>query len=142
MSERVPITIIGAGVIGCAIAYQLSKKYAEIIVIEKNPKVTSENQSSRNSGVIHAGIYYPKDVSKLKSELCIKGNKMLYDFCREFEVAHQQTGKLVVAVEQWELPYLDDTLRIAVENNVPGAKLISREETQKLEPNVACINAA
>jgi len=142
MPERIPITIIGAGVIGCAIAYQLSKKYDEIIVIEQNPKVTAENQSSRNSGVVHAGIYYPIDVSPLKAELCVKGNKMLYDFCREFAVPCAQTGKLVLAVEEWELPYLEDTFKIAVENNVSGAKLLTKEEAKKLEPNIECIKAA
>ena len=142
MSERIPITIIGAGVIGCAIAYQLSKKHDEIVVIEKNLKVTAENQSSRNSGVIHAGIYYPKDVSRLKADLCVKGNKMLYDFCQEFDVPHAQTGKLVLAVEDWELPYLDDALKIAINNKVPRAKLISAEEAKILEPNVECIKAA
>jgi len=142
MPEKIPITIIGAGVIGCAIAAQLSKKQNEIIVFEKNPKVTAENQSSRNSGVIHAGIYYPKDVSPFKADLCVKGNKMLYDFCKEFNVPHAQTGKIVVAVEDWELPYLEDALRIALDNKVPGAKLISAEETKKMEPNVDCIKAA
>jgi L-2-hydroxyglutarate oxidase LhgO len=142
MPERIPITIIGAGVIGCAIAYQLSKKYPEIIVIEKNPKVTAENQSSRNSGVVHAGIYYPKDVSPLKAEFCVKGNKMLYQFCQEFRIPHVQTGKLVLTAEEWEIPYLEDALKIAIENNVPGAKLISKEEAKKLEPNIECIKAA
>ena len=62
MSERVKFTIIGGGVIGCAIAYQLSKKYDEIFVFEKNTQIKAENQSSRNSGVIHAGVYYPEAV--------------------------------------------------------------------------------
>ena len=142
MAERVEITIIGAGVIGCAVAYQLSKKYDEIFVIEKNPKVTAENQSSRNSGVIHAGIYYPKDESPLKAKLCVKGNKMLYDFCQEFDVPHKQTGKLVMATEEWQLEYLNDTFQIAQQNGVPGARIISAEEAKKLEPNVNCIQAA
>jgi L-2-hydroxyglutarate oxidase LhgO len=142
MAERVKITIIGAGVVGCAVAYQLSKKYDEIFVIEKNPKVTAENQSSRNSGVIHAGIYYPKDESPLKAKLCVEGNRMLYDFCQEFDVPHKQTGKLVMATETWQLDYLRDTFQIAQQNNVPGAKIISAEETKKMEPNVHCIQAA
>ncbi|MBC8180448.1 NAD(P)/FAD-dependent oxidoreductase [candidate division KSB1 bacterium] len=142
MPEKIPITIIGAGVIGCAVAAQLSKKYDEIIVFEKNPKVTAENQSSRNSGVVHAGIYYPNDVSPLKADLCVRGNKMLYDFCQEFNIPHAQTGKLVVAVQDWELPYLEDALRIALDNKLPGAKLISSDEAKKMEPNIECIKAA
>jgi len=142
MAERVKITIVGAGVIGCAIAYQLSKKYGEIFVIEKNPKVTAENQSSRNSGVIHAGIYYPKDESPLKAKLCVEGNRMLYDFCQEFDVTHKQTGKLVMATADWQLDYLRDTFQIAQQNGVSGASIISAEEAKKLEPNVNCIQAA
>ena len=142
MAERVKITIIGAGVIGCAVAYQLSKKYDEIFVIEKNPKVTAENQSSRNSGVIHAGIYYPKDESPLKAKLCVQGNRMLYDFCQEFDVPHKQTGKLVMATEEWQLDYLQDTFQIAQQNGVPGAHIISAEDAKKMESNIRCIQAA
>jgi L-2-hydroxyglutarate oxidase LhgO len=142
MAERVKITVVGAGVVGCAIAYRLSKKYDEIFVIEKNPKVTSENQSSRNSGVIHAGIYYPKDESPLKAKLCVEGNRMLYDFCQEFDVPCKQTGKLVLATEVWQLDFLRDTFQIALKNGVPGAKIISAEEAREMEPNMQCIQAA
>ena len=142
MAERIQIAIVGAGVIGCAIAYQLSKKYDEIFVIEKNPKVTAENQSSRNSGVIHAGIYYPKDESPLKAKLCVEGNRTLYDFCQEFDVPCKQTGKLVMATEDWQLDYLRDTFQIALQNDVPGAIIISAEQAKQMEPNVNCIQAA
>ncbi len=142
MAERVKITIIGAGVVGCAIAYQLSKKYDEIFVVEKNPKITSENQSSRNSGVIHAGVYYPRDESPLKAKLCVEGNRMLYDFCQEFDVPYRRTGKLVMATDDWQLDYLQDTFRIAQQNGVPGTKIISVEEARQMEPNVHCIQAA
>ncbi|MFZ5515593.1 MAG: NAD(P)/FAD-dependent oxidoreductase [Candidatus Zhuqueibacterota bacterium] len=142
MSERVHITIIGAGVVGCAIAYQLSKIYNDVIVVEKNPKVTAENQSSRNSGVVHAGVYYPRDLGRLKGELCVKGNGMLYDFCREFDVPIHQTGKLIVATKEQEIDFLEDTLRIARENMVPGARRISADEAKKMEPNIRCLSAA
>lgn len=141
MSDRVHITIIGAGVVGCAIAYRLSKKYDEIFVIEKNPKVTAENQSSRNSGVVHAGVYYPKDLGRLKGELCVKGNPLLYDFCNEFDVPCKQTGKLIVASSEHEIDFLEDTFRISVENKVPGAQLISSIEAEKMEPNIICLKA-
>jgi len=142
MAERVPVTIIGAGVIGCAIAYKLSETYEEIFVVEKNPKVTAENQSSRNSGVVHAGIYYPQDLGRLKAKSCVKGNQMLYDFCQEFNVPCKQTGKLILAVKEQDLEYLSDTMRIAKENNVPGAKMITCTEAKRLEPNIQCIKAA
>lgn len=142
MSERVKITIVGAGVVGCAIAYMLSKKTEDIFVIEKNPKVAGENQSSRNSGVIHAGIYYPKDESPLKSKLSVIGNGRLYEFCQEYGIPHRMTGKLVVATEEWQLEYLADTFDIAIQNNVPGAKMLSAEQAKALEPNVHCLQAA
>ena len=141
MSDRVSLTIIGAGVVGCAIAYKLSSKFEDIVVVEKNSKVTAENQSSRNSGVIHSGIYYPPDRGKLKAQLCMPGNEQLYEFCKEFNVPHAQTGKLVVAAKEQELDYLEDTMRIARENKVPGAKLLSAEEAQKMEPNIRCLKA-
>ncbi len=142
MAERVKITIVGAGVVGCAIAYQLSKKYDEIFVIEKNPKVTAENQSSRNSGVIHAGIYYPQAESPLKAKLCVEGNRRLYDFCQEFDVPCKRTGKLVMATEDWQLDYLQDTFQIALQNGVPGGKIISAEQAKEMEPNIQCLQAA
>lgn len=142
MAERAKITIVGAGVVGCAIAYQLSKKYDEIFVIEKNPKVTAENQSSRNSGVIHAGIYYPQAESPLKAKLCVEGNRRLYDFCQEFDVPCKRTGKLVMATEDWQLDYLQDTLQIAFQNSVPGGTIISAEQAKRMEPNIQCLQAA
>ncbi len=141
MSDRVSVTIIGAGVIGCALAYKLSSKFEDVVVVEKNPRVTAENQSSRNSGVVHAGIYYPPDKGKLKAQLCVPGNEMLYEFCKEFDVPHAQVGKLVVATGEIELEYLEDTMRIARENKVSGAKLLSSEEARKMEPNIHCLKA-
>ncbi len=75
MSEKVDITIIGAGVIGCAVAYRIASEYTglkDIVVIERNSQINGENQSSRNSGVIHAGVYYPSDVGPLKAKLCVE----------------------------------------------------------------------
>lgn len=142
MSEKVQITIIGAGVIGCAVACQLSQQYDEIFVFEQNDKIKAENQSSRNSGVIHAGVYYPKDIAPLKAKLCVEGNRLLYDFCEELDVPFARVGKLIVAVQEHELEYLEDTFRIAVENKVPGAKLITAEEAKQMEPNIQCHQAA
>jgi len=82
--DRVPITIIGGGVVGCAVSYELSRSTnREIFLIERNPRVKGENQSSRNSGVIHAGIYYPREKAPLKARLCVEGNRLLYDFCTD-----------------------------------------------------------
>jgi L-2-hydroxyglutarate oxidase LhgO len=142
MSEDIYITIIGAGVIGCAIAYEISSKSKKnIVVIEKNNQIKGENQSSRNSGVIHAGIYYPKDIEPLKAKLCVEGNSLMYEFCNKYNIGHKKTGKLVVATNQLEEEYLEDTYRIAIENKVPGVKTIGCKEVKKLEPNVRALSA-
>jgi L-2-hydroxyglutarate oxidase LhgO len=140
--ETIKYTIIGAGVIGCAIAYELSKRVQEdIFVLDSNPNFPGENQSSRNSGVIHAGIYYPKDTEPLKSRLCVEGNELLYKFCNEHDVPHKRTGKLVVATSPLEEEYLNGISKIAEENGIRNTKIISRKEVQEYEPHVEAISA-
>lgn len=137
MSEKVPITIIGGGVIGCAIAYKLSKIIdKDIFLIERNQKIGGENQSSRNSGVIHAGLYYSREKAPLKAEFCVKGSQMLYDFCREHSVPHKKTGKLVVATNTKEEEYIDALMKLAIDNGVRGIKKIDGSEARLLEPNI------
>lgn len=141
-TQKCSIAIIGSGVIGCAVACELSKKVnGKIIVIEKNKDILGQNQSSRNSGVIHAGIYYPKDVMPLKAHLCVEGNSMLYDFCQEHNIPHKKTGKLVVANNEMEEEYLDDVFRVAKENGVPGVIKIDSKTAKKYEPNVKAFSA-
>ncbi len=140
--ETIPITIIGGGVVGCAIAYELSKELGDkVLLIERNQSLKGENQSSRNSGVIHAGIYYPKDTMPLKARLCVEGNRLLYEFCHEHEIPHKRTGKLVVATNSLESEYLDDVLRTAVENNVPKVRKVTGSEARVMEPNVSAEEA-
>jgi len=142
MSVEVQITIIGGGVIGCAVAYELSKDSSKnIVVVEKNRQIKGENQSSRNSGVIHAGIYYPKKVGPLKAKLCVEGNEMLYRFCAENNIPHKKTGKLLVATDLLEEEYLEDVYRTAVENQVPGIEMIDGNKVTQYEPNVKAISA-
>ncbi len=137
MSERIPITIIGGGVVGCAIAYELSKiSKKEIVLIEKNDRIAGENQSSRNSGVIHAGIYYQKEIEPLKARFCVEGNEMLYRFCKKFEIPHKKTGKIIVAHNLEEEEYLDYIVQIALDNEVTGIKKINNKEVKRIEPNV------
>lgn len=90
--EKIDITIIGAGVVGLAIAYELSKVSGDIIVVERNPSFDQET-SSRHSEVIHAGIYYPKD--SLKTKTCIEGKELLYEFCAKHNITHKKIGKMV-----------------------------------------------
>lgn len=131
------VVIIGAGAVGCAIAYTLAKtgKY-RIIVLEKNDTVPGRNQSARNAGVIHGGIYYPKDREPLKAQLCVRGNALLYEFCDRYHVPHKNVGKLVIATNPQQEEYLEYILNIAKENGVPGIKMITGEEVRRLEPNV------
>ncbi len=93
------ITIIGAGVVGLAIAAEVSNHFENVFVVEKHSKFGQET-SSRNSEVIHSGIYYP--TNSLKAILCVKGNKMLYEFCERKEVRYSKCGKLVVATNNEE----------------------------------------
>ena len=93
------ITVIGAGVVGLSIAEELSAKYKRVLLIEKNDGFGQET-SSRNSEVIHAGIYYPHGF--LKASLCTEGNRLLYDLCRERNIPHKRIGKLIVAINDEE----------------------------------------
>jgi len=95
-----PLTIIGGGAIGCAIAYEASKKLEDVLVLERNESIRGENQSTRNSGVIHAGIYYTKD--SLKARLCLQGNHMMKDYCRKKSIPVIETGKVIVAKNEEE----------------------------------------
>ena len=115
------IAIIGGGVIGCAVAWELSKRYEDVFLIEKSPGITTgENQSTRNSGVIHSGIYYDQETRPLKAALCVEGNRLLYDFCRDHRVPALKTGKMVVATTEEEDAVLDFYLGQGNINLVPG----------------------
>ncbi len=137
------ITVIGGGIVGNAVAYELSQivDNQTICLLERNRNFPGENQTARNSGVIHAGIYYDQSHSPLKAGLCVAGNKMLYDFCHKYNLPARQTGKLVVATNEKEDKSLDKLLLCSEENKVPGVKKISAERTRELEPNVKAYSA-
>jgi L-2-hydroxyglutarate oxidase LhgO len=132
------ITIIGAGVIGLAIAAKLSEKFSGIFVLEKNLKFGQET-SSRNSEVIHSGIYYP--TNSLKASLCVKGNKMLYEYCIKKNINHKKIGKLVVATDSQEEAILQKVFTQSRTNGVRDGIMLSKEEILELEPNVLCKSA-
>jgi len=130
------VTIVGAGVIGCAMARELSAAGHQVFVLEKNPGVTQgENQSSRNSGVIHAGLYYDPETRPLKASLCARGAAMLYDFLEKYDLPHLRCGKMVVATDGAQLPVLQMYQDRAEANGVK-TRLITREEASNLEPMV------
>lgn len=141
MSDRLEVTIVGAGVIGTAVAHLLANQGREVFVIEKNPGVTQgENQSSRNSGVIHAGLYYDKETRPNKARLCAAGNKLLYEFCQRYELPHLACGKLVVATKEEDLPAMELYRARAEGNGVPCEK-ISGEAAREREPLVNALAA-
>ncbi|MFH1287744.1 MAG: NAD(P)/FAD-dependent oxidoreductase [bacterium] len=136
--DEVRITIIGAGVAGLAIASELSKKYDDIIVLEKHDKFGQET-SSRNSEVIHSGIYYPQ--GSLKAKLCLEGAECLYEICRKHSIPHKKLGKLIIATDESELKILDGLLKKGEKNNVKDLRLLKKEDIKKIEPNTNAIAA-
>ncbi len=131
--DRFNITIIGAGVIGLAVAEELSRRYDGVLVLEKNEKFGQET-SSRHSGVIHAGIYYP--AGSLKARFCVEGNPILYEICAERGIPHRRIGKLIVAVTDDEEESLLRLKAQAEANGVDTLSLLSRRQLQTLEPEV------
>jgi L-2-hydroxyglutarate oxidase LhgO len=109
---------------------------------EKNVmKVLPRESSKRRREVIHAGIYYDKKIVPKKAAFCVKGNRLLYEFCEKYKVAHKKVGKFVVATTHDEIAYLEDTLRIARENSVPDIQMVDSWFVKEREPNVNCIAA-
>ncbi|MBW1902822.1 MAG: FAD-dependent oxidoreductase [Deltaproteobacteria bacterium] len=142
MTAQIHIAIIGGGVIGCAVARELSGPYDGVFLFEKTPGITQgENQSSRNSGVIHSGIYYDQETRPQKVALCVEGNRLLYDFCDSYKVPALKTGKLIVATSADEEDVLDSYLDRAGQNHVPGVTRISGSKVRGLEPNVRARSA-
>lgn len=133
----VHITIIGAGVVGLAVAARLSEKRQGIVLLEKNPKYGAET-SSRNSEVIHAGIYYKP--GSLKALLCVEGRDLMYELCAAKGIAHRKCGKLITATNDGELEKLESILRNGRANGVP-LEMLTREEALALEPNIVSVGA-
>jgi L-2-hydroxyglutarate oxidase LhgO len=131
--NRADVTIIGAGVIGLAIAAQIAGKGWEAYVLEKNESFGQET-SSRHSGVIHSGIYYPQN--SLKTRLCLAGNNALYKLCEEHGIGYQKTGKLMIATTDEEISELEILLDRGQRNGVEGLRILSRRDMRELEPNV------
>jgi L-2-hydroxyglutarate oxidase LhgO len=132
------ITIIGAGVVGLAIAEKVSEDHNNIFLIEKHLSFGQET-SSRNSEVIHAGIYYNKD--SLKARLCIEGKKLLYDYCRRFDVPFNNCGKLIVASSENEIAVIEGIRQSALENGLDDLEVLEREQISEMEPNIFALKA-
>lgn len=131
--DEVKVTIIGGGIIGLAVAAEMSKEYENVVLLEKHDSFGQE-VSSRNSEVIHAGIYYPN--GSLKASLCVQGTELLYGYCQENSIRHSRLGKLIVAVEQSEVMQLEEFYNNGLRNGVSGLELIEKSDIKKAQPNV------
>lgn len=143
MSRKFSVAIIGGGAVGCAIAFELAQnKSSRVVVLEKNLTIPGINQSSRNGGVIHSGIYYSKEVEPLKAKLCVEGNKNLYAFCKQFDISCKKTGKLIVATNKVEEEYLRFFFSIGQQNGIKDLKLLNSRQAKQKVPNLGKVALA
>jgi L-2-hydroxyglutarate oxidase LhgO len=138
MSEQVDCVVVGAGVVGLAVARALALQGREVIVLEAEASI-GNHTSSRNSEVIHAGIYYPK--GSLKARLCVRGKHLLYPYCRERGVPFDNCGKVLVASSEDEIPVVLGYIEKAAANGVHDLRRISLDELRDLEPAVTAVAA-
>lgn len=129
--DQVDVAIVGAGVVGLAVARALACSGREVVVIEQEPGI-GRHTSSRNSEVIHAGIYYPP--GSWKARLCVAGRKALYQYCEENGIAHRRLGKLLVATREEEIPLLVKLRSQAAQNGVDDLTWLDGAELRALEP--------
>ncbi|MBI2510041.1 MAG: FAD-dependent oxidoreductase, partial [Betaproteobacteria bacterium] len=135
MAESIECAVIGAGVVGLAVARRLALAGREVVVLEAE-KAFGTHTSARNSEVIHAGIYYP--TGSLKARLCVAGRKALYRYCADHGVNHKRIGKIIVACDESELPGLEKYRRQAGINGVGDLQVLTADALGKMEPEVRC----
>ena len=136
--DKLDCVVVGAGALGLAVAREFSLRGREVLVLEAAAS-SGAGASSRNSEVIHAGIYYPP--GSLKASSCVAGKRALYEFCSQAGIAHRRLGKLIVAADAAELPVLDEYLRRAKRNGVDDLERLMPAEAAALEPNLRCAGA-
>ena len=130
--------VIGAGVVGLAVARALAKEGRDVVVLEQETGI-GQHTSSRNSEVLHAGIYYRP--GSLKARLCVEGQTRLYAYCAEEGIPHQRVGKLIVATRDEEIPALERLRAQAMQNGVERMDWMSAAEAIALEPRLHCVRA-
>ncbi|PJM90499.1 NAD(P)/FAD-dependent oxidoreductase [Achromobacter ruhlandii] len=138
MSADIDCVVIGAGVVGLAIARALAQSGREVLVAEATEAIGT-GTSSRNSEVIHAGIYYP--AGSLKARLCVRGKHLLYAYCAERGIPHKRLGKLIVATSAEQAAQLEGIAQRARANGVDDLQFISGEDAMRLEPALRCTGA-
>jgi L-2-hydroxyglutarate oxidase len=135
MSEQpVDIVIIGGGIVGLSTAMHLTRSFPKLrlLLLEKEAQVAT-HQSGHNSGVIHSGIYYKP--GSLKAKLCVEGAAAMVEFCREHNLPYKITGKVIVAVNDAEIPRLHSLMQRGQANGIPGLRMLQRGELHELEPH-------
>ncbi|RME18881.1 MAG: L-2-hydroxyglutarate oxidase [Bacteroidetes bacterium] len=137
---KTDIAIVGGGIIGCAVAYKMSLYFPnkKIILIEKEDAL-AKHQTGRNSGVIHSGIYYKP--GSYKAVNCVKGRRELVAFAREYNIPHDVCGKIIVATDEKELPYLNKVFQNGLANGVEGIEMIDSKRIKEIEPYCEGIQA-
>lgn len=137
--ERMEGVVIGAGIVGIAVARELSlHRNRQILAVDSGPSFGT-GTSARNSEVIHAGIYYPP--KSLKALFCVRGRELMYKYCEEHGIPHKQVGKLIVATRSSGVPKLNNIMNLGIENGVEGLKMIEGYEAMRLEPELQCVKA-
>jgi L-2-hydroxyglutarate oxidase LhgO len=130
------VAVIGGGIVGCHMACRFAKEGKEVFLLEKE-KTLGEHTSTRNSGVIHGGIYYPQ--GSFKARLCVRGRHLTYEFLQDHDVPHCKCGKTIVALVKTELKALEDLKKRGDDNGVENLRLLEGIEVRKLEPRVRCL---
>ena len=136
--ERIDVAVIGGGVTGLASARAIAARGLSVCVLERHPR-PGQDTSTHNSGVIHAGIYYP--TGSLKATLCVRGRRLMYDFCAARGVPHVRSGKMIVAHNDSERHVLETLFHKGLENGVEGLELVDRAFMIRHEPNVSGVAA-
>src|SRR5690348_666033 len=137
-ADEIEVVVIGAGVIGLAAARALALAGHEVVVLERAYRIGFET-SSRNSEVIHGGLYYPE--GSLKAVTCVAGRERLYAYCAEHGVPHARLGKLIVATEEAEIPGVQKIEAASLANGVTNLEWLTASEATRLEPELNCVAA-
>ncbi len=136
--NEIDVAVIGGGVVGLSCALTLAESGASVCVIEREPRL-GRGMSTHNSGVIHAGIYYPP--GSLKARLCLDGRERLYEFCERHSVAHKRCGKLLVAGHEGEIPELEALRARGVSNGATSLEMVDAGFVRRKEPHVHAVAA-
>src|ERR671936_483692 len=131
--EHIDVAVIGAGVTGLASARALAGRGLSVCVLERHPRPGMDT-STHNSGVIHAGIYYPQGT--LKARLCVEGRRLLYEFCAEHRIPHAKCGKLIVAADDSEVDQLLALHKRGIDNGAEGLAIVDQAFVARREPAI------